>query len=75
MWDHELGRKISDEDNAMEFIYMLEAKRMSESSEYKELEEKDWQGPEPWDLSPFEDQLGMIQRWKSQSEGRKTQEG
>lgn len=41
MWDHELGRKISDEDNAMEFIYMLKAKRMSQSSENKELEEKD----------------------------------
>ena len=41
MWDHELGRKISDEDNAMGFIYMLEAGRLSQSSENKKLEEKD----------------------------------
>lgn len=47
IWDLKLGRKISDEDHAVGFIYTLEARRMSQSSEKNELEEKDWQGQSP----------------------------
>lgn len=37
IWDHELGRKISGKDNATGIIYMVEAVRMSNSLEKKEL--------------------------------------
>lgn len=55
---------------------MLEATRMSQSSEKKELEkEEKLTRPEPQDLSTLRTDLGGSKDGKASQKGRKTQEG